>query len=90
MLNFGYTLCEGEEEKETQLYQITAASFDKNGRKLLRAMDRIFPDRNVLKVLFEENDYVSGLAQMLEQKVAENGVPVKRFITDEGVWYYFN
>lgn len=89
MFNFGYQICEGQEGEEVPQYALTAEAFEQKGARLLRAMDRLYPDRNILRVLFEERDYISGLAQMLEKRVAERGVAVKRHLDASGVWYYF-
>jgi UDP-4-amino-4,6-dideoxy-N-acetyl-beta-L-altrosamine N-acetyltransferase len=89
VLNFGYTLLAGEENKDFQRFELTRENFEKKGGKLLKAMDRLHPDKSVLYMLLESNDYKIGIAQHLEKAFEAAPVKVNRKEDEKGIWYYY-
>jgi len=83
----GYRLCEGQEGIEHQRYELTRESFDQAAGKI-RKMVRSIAFEDVLgKVLFEPEDFNTGIAQKFEDLFRNSLIPHKRMETAEGTWY---
>jgi len=63
----GYELCEKQENIENQLYKLTKDDFIKNTKKLRKAALQFSGNDNLIELYFSNNDYLSGIAQVLEQ-----------------------
>jgi RimJ/RimL family protein N-acetyltransferase len=88
-LSFGYRLCEGEQDKELQKYELTKERFEQIGVRLLKAMNSLYKSSNTLYLLLEPNDYKIGIAQHLEKIISNELINAKRKEDDQGVWYCY-
>lgn len=75
-LNFGYKLCEGQENLEHQKYVLTRESFLEKGGKLLIAANKVYKEKSTLLLYLEKHDYKSGLAQFVENKIDNSPVNI--------------
>ena len=77
--NLGYTLSEGQENTENQLYYLTRELFETKGKKIQKAA-RAFLDEESGEgyLLLEPADYESGIAQKIEDYFTENGIYLHR------------
>jgi UDP-4-amino-4,6-dideoxy-N-acetyl-beta-L-altrosamine N-acetyltransferase len=83
----GYELCEGEEEKEHQFYQLTRDSFEQKAERIRKAVKALAGVDAKASVLLEPADYTIGLAQRFENLLKEYPYPLEREVTSEGTWY---
>jgi hypothetical protein len=86
-LELGYRLCEGQEETEYQLYELTKESFERTAGKI-RKMVRLVAGNDIRpRLLIEPADYKSGIAQKFEEILNSSPIPNRRLETQEGTWY---
>jgi RimJ/RimL family protein N-acetyltransferase len=85
-LQLGYRLCAGQEGLKHQRYELTRESFEQTAGKI-RKMVRSVAGDNPHGILFEPDDYKTGIAQKFEALILQNPNKPKRMETDEGVWY---
>jgi RimJ/RimL family protein N-acetyltransferase len=87
-LELGYRLCEGQEGKDHQLYELTKESFEKTAGKI-RKMVRLAAGGDVSsRLLIEPHDYDSGIAQKFEELIGTSGISHRKQETAEGTWYF--
>ena len=86
-LELGYRLCEGQEDVHHQRYEITRESFEESAGKIRRMIRKVAGDDVLCKMLFEPEDYKTGIAQRFEGLFLRNPVPHLRTETKEGVLY---
>jgi hypothetical protein len=89
VLSLGYRLCEGEEDKELQRYELTPELFEQKGAKLLAKLNHVYKDSNRLYLLLEDHDYKSGIAQHLVDVLADSPVILDCREDAQGVWFSF-
>ena len=77
--SLGYTISEGQENYENQLYYLTRKLFETKGKKIQKAA-RAFTDETTGEgyLLLEPFDYESGLAQKIETYFIETGIYLHR------------
>jgi RimJ/RimL family protein N-acetyltransferase len=86
-LELGYQLCEGQEGIEHQRYEMTWDSFTQSAAKI-RKMVRSISGNNIrINILFEPEDYKTGIANKFEELFMQQKIPHLREETPEGVWY---
>jgi len=86
-LELGYQLCEGQEGIEHQRYEMTWESFTQTAGKI-RKMIRSISGNNIrINILFEPEDYKTGIANKFEDLFMQQKIPHLREETPEGVWY---
>jgi hypothetical protein len=66
---------------------MTLESFEEKAAKIRKAVRSIAGDDNLASVLFEPEDYESGLAQKFEALIKLSPYPLLRELTREGTWY---
>lgn len=77
--SLGYVLCEGQEDKENQMYFLTKELFETKGKKIQKAARAFLEDESGDGyLLLEPFDYESGLALKLEEYFLEAGVYLHR------------
>ena len=85
----GYELCDGQDDEENQLYQLTQDNFEKKAKNIRRAagafVDEIYPNGYLL---LEPEDYTSGLAQQIEYYFYSNNIHLTTLKTEEGTRYF--
>lgn len=86
-LNFGYKLCEGQENQQHQQYVLTKKSFEEKAVKLLKAANKVYKEKSTLWLYLEKHDYKSGLAQFIENLIDSSPIPVP-FETFNGCRHY--
>lgn len=86
-MQLGYTLCEGQEVKENQQYEMTRKSFEKSAGKIRKAVSIMAGNELTMNLLLEPADYISGLAQKYEKLFDCHLDLLERSETKEGVWY---
>jgi UDP-4-amino-4,6-dideoxy-N-acetyl-beta-L-altrosamine N-acetyltransferase len=86
-LQLGYRLCEGQENNDHQLYEMTRDSFEQKAGKIRKAVKSLAGNDLQARVLFEPADYHSGLAQKFEELMKAYARPLLREETHEGTWY---
>ncbi len=86
-LQLGYRLCDGQEGAAHQKYEVTRESFEQKAGKIRKAVLALAGDDRRSKVLFEPQDYRSGLARRFEALLNEYRGIIEREETCEGVWY---
>jgi hypothetical protein len=86
-LQLGYQLCLGEEGSEHQRYEITRDMFEQKAGKIRKAVLALADNERKASVLFEPQDYQSGLAQKFEELLKEYPGSIEREESLEGVWY---
>jgi len=86
-LELGYRLCEGQEDVEHQRYEMTWDSFTQSAAKI-RKMVRSISGNNIrINILFEPEDYKTGIANRFEELFIQQKIPHLREETTEGIWY---
>lgn len=88
-LSFGYVLCEGQENKELQLYVLTKENFEKKGNRLLNAANKAHKNNSTLYLFLEKHDYQTGIAQFLEQLIERSPATIPFVLTPEGRMYHY-
>jgi hypothetical protein len=83
----GYRLCEGQEGIEHQRYELTRESFGQAAGKIRKMVKSVAREDTRCKLLFEPEDYKTGIAQQFEGIFLRNSIPTLREETSEGVWY---
>jgi RimJ/RimL family protein N-acetyltransferase len=86
-LRLGYRLCEGQENVDHQRYELTCESFDQTAGKIRKMVRSIAGDDISTKVLFEPQDYQTGIAQKFENLLNAKPHHLEREVTPEGIWY---
>ena len=86
-LQLGYRLCMEQEDPDYQLYEMTRESFEEKAGKVRKAVRLIAGDDCLARVLFEPEDYATGLAQLFEDRLKSASGVLDREETPEGVWY---
>ncbi|MEI7895481.1 MAG: GNAT family N-acetyltransferase [bacterium] len=86
-LQLGYQLSEGQEDVDHQQYEMTRESFEQKSGKIRKAVKSLAGTDMLAKVLFEPEDYTTGLAQRFEELLKEYPHPLEREDTTEGIWY---
>ncbi len=86
-LQLGYRLCESQEEADNQQYELTRERFEQRGGKIRKAVRALAGADHLAKVLFENADYDTGLAQRFEALLKEYPGSLDREESPEGVWY---
>ncbi|MEI6060482.1 MAG: GNAT family N-acetyltransferase [Bacteroidota bacterium] len=74
--SLGYTLAEGQENADNQLYYLTPEFFETKGKKIRKAA-LAYKDEE-LYMLLEPFDYESGIAQQIENYIADAGIYLYR------------
>ena len=74
--SLGYTLAEGQENTDNQLYYLTPELFETKGKKIRKAA-LAYKDEE-LYMLLEPFDYESGIAQQIENYIADAGIYLYR------------
>ncbi|MGE5424447.1 MAG: GNAT family N-acetyltransferase [Syntrophothermus sp.] len=86
-LELGYRLCEGQEGIEHQRYELTRESFEQSAGKI-RKMVRSISGKDVKsQILFEPEDYHTGIGQKFENLFLNNHIPYITREAPEGKWY---
>jgi diamine N-acetyltransferase len=88
-INLGYRICEGQEGKELQRYELTRELFEQKGARLLDKLNCIYKSTNKFSMLLEPNDYKKGIAQHLENVIKDSPFPIERKEDVQGVWFSF-
>jgi hypothetical protein len=86
-LQLGYQLCEGQEDIDNQLYEMTWDSFTQKAGKVRKAVRSLAGADNKSRVLFVKEDYDLGLAQRFEDLLKASPHQVEHEVTEEGIWY---
>ena len=88
--SLGYELCDGQENVENQLYVLTKENFEKKGAKVMKAVKAMVDTEKTGHMYFEKEDYESGLAQFLEEKMKSSPIlnKIKSKTTDNGKVYF--
>ncbi len=86
-LQLGYHLCEGQDGVDHQRYEMTRESFEQKASKIRKAVKALAGNDSKTRVLFEPDDYESGLAHKFENLLSASLQPVEREVTPEGIWY---
>lgn len=86
-LELGYRLCEGQEKIEHQRYEITWESFEQRAGKIRKMVRSISENNTKINILFEPEDYKTGIAKRFEDLFLRQQIPHQREVTPEGVWY---
>ena len=77
-LNLGYELCEGQEDKENQMYFLTLEKFRKITRKFKRLIDLFSSGNKECVVVIEPHDYEFGYGSIFGEKLVAAGLkPLK-------------
>jgi UDP-4-amino-4,6-dideoxy-N-acetyl-beta-L-altrosamine N-acetyltransferase len=84
---FGFELCEGQENVENQLYRITRKNFLDHASKLRKAFYSL-TGKERLKIIIQEEDYESGIAQIIVDRIDRNMLK-ETVETPEGTVYCF-
>jgi RimJ/RimL family protein N-acetyltransferase len=85
-LELGYHLCEGQEHVDHQRYEITRERFEKKAGKIRKSVRSLAGSDTLSRVLFEESDYKTGVAQRFEGLLKGCSLPLEREECAEGVW----
>ena len=86
-LQLGYRLCDGQEGIEHQRYELTRDSFEQTAGRIRKMVKSIAGNDTRSRMLFEPEDYKTGIAQRFEGLFLKNPIPHQRKETAEGVWY---
>lgn len=86
-MQLGYRLCDGQEQVENRLYELTRESFEQTAGKIRKAVRQLAEDDSGTVLLLEPSDYASGLAQRFEALLKNYKTPLQRVETAEGVRY---
>lgn len=81
----GYELCQGQENAENQMYQLTREQFEKSAGKVRKAVRLLAPAQHKTILLLEPEDYTSGLAQKYEELLKAYPGKLLREETPEGL-----
>lgn len=86
-LELGYRLCEGQEGIEHQRYELTRDSFEQTAGRI-RKMVRSISGKDVKnRILFEPEDYNTGIGKRFENLFLKSNIPYKTKETIDGKWY---
>lgn len=83
----GYQLCEGQEQVDHQKYELTRERFELKAGKIRKSVRSLAGSDTRSRVLFEEPDYQSGVAQRFERLLQGCTFPIEREECTEGVWF---
>ena len=86
-LELGYRLCPGQEGIEHQRYEITKESFLQTAGKIRKMVRAVAGDDIRSRMLFEPEDYKTGIAQRFEELFLQDPVPHTREVTLQGILY---
>ena len=75
--NLGYVLLKGQEKVNNQLYSLTKQSFEQKVKKLRKAASKICLDTTT-RLLLEEKDYETNIAQHIEKIISFFPFPTKK------------
>jgi len=87
-LQLGFELCPGQEDIENQLYLLTPENYLVRSAKLRKAF-YILIDKSPYVLQMEKEDYVTGIGQMIDQRI-DPSIPTEIRETDSGKEYYFD
>ena len=86
-LELGYRLCEGQDNIEHQRYELTWESFEQSSGKIRKMVRFISENNTKINILFEPEDYKTGIGKRFEDLFMQQHIPYSREVTPEGVWY---
>lgn len=88
-MQLGYELCDGQEDELNQLYYLSRENFETRGRKIRKAAQAFLEEKNTAGyVLLEHEDYLSGLANKIEEYFRVNGINLIRQETSGGTMFF--
>lgn len=88
-MNLGFNLCEGQEDINNQLYVLTKQSFEQKAKKIRKSALEISGNDNTLYLILEKADYLSGIAQKIENIINSLPFSIKCERTKEETVYYY-
>jgi len=88
-LSFGYVLCEHQENKELQLYELTRENFDIKGKRLINAANKAYSNSSTLYLYLEKHDYQTELGTFIEQLIEKSSPDISFETTTEGRIYHY-
>ncbi len=68
----GYELCEGQEDVENQMYEITREKFLKKAAKLIRAMHTVTDTDDVMTAMIERSEFDDNVVLQWEEIAKQN------------------
>lgn len=85
-MELGYTLCDGQDQVENQMYEMTRESYIQKAGRIRKAVRSLATEDLLPRLLLEPEDYSSGLAAFIEP-LLKNRPEIIRSEDGEGVWY---
>jgi UDP-4-amino-4,6-dideoxy-N-acetyl-beta-L-altrosamine N-acetyltransferase len=73
-LKLGYELCEGQEEKENQLYSLSLEKFNSVARKFKRVFEAFTEGSSEGKIMIEPHDHENELGDFVIAQLTGNGL----------------
>jgi len=86
-LELGYRLCEGQEGIDHQRYELTRESYDQTAGRIRKLVRSISGNDTKINILFEPEDYKTGIAKRFLDLFLQQQIPHSREETSEGIWY---
>jgi hypothetical protein len=83
----GYELCEGQEEAANQLYEITRERFLRKAEKLIRAMQTVTGNEELMTVTILREDFANEVVLKWEEIGLSNAEIISREETEIGRIY---
>ncbi len=73
-LRLGYELCEGQEDKENQLYALSWEKFNAVARKFKRVFEAFTQGSNQGRIVIEPHDHENEFGEFAEVQLSDNGL----------------